>query len=331
MKITRRQTLSGIGALLASPFFVSGCTPASRGNNQDPGVKNLAAQFSTHKFASKGGSDLYLNLFLPSSEAPERPRPLIIYSFGGGWQWGTRGDEKLADSFRELLNAGFSVAAIDYRLGIKEAKHAGEMTDANGSDMYLRAIQWGVEDLYDATRYLLDHADEFALDPTNFVAMGSSAGATNSLVAEWNLANGTNVAKKHLPGGFRYAGIIAMAGAFWLKAGTPLTFSSAPAPIMFFHGSKDWLVTYDEIKSPFAGYGPAYYFREFPGPDHPKWFMDYPEGDHTISERPLTNRTLEMRAFVERFVVGREKLSVHTIEVAKKTGLMDNLIQAIKQ
>ncbi|MEI5680814.1 hypothetical protein AAAK29_21200 [Mesorhizobium sp. CCNWLW179-1] len=69
--------------------------------------------------------------------------------------------------------------------------------------------------------------------------------------------------------GFPLCGVIAMAGAFWLPAGTPLTFASKPAPIMFFHGGKDWLVTYDEVQDRFSGYGPQYYLREFPGPDFP--------------------------------------------------------------
>lgn len=38
-----------------------------------------------------------------------------------------------------------------------------------------------------------------------------------------------------------------MAGAFWLKANTPLEFKNKPVPIMFFHGAKDQLVTYDEV------------------------------------------------------------------------------------
>jgi hypothetical protein len=148
------------------------------------------------------------------------------------------------------------------------------------------------------------------------VIVGSSAGATNSLVAEFNVANDTELAREHLPAGFRYAGVIAMAGAFWLEADTPLTFKSKPAPIMFFHGAKDQLVTYDEVQGPFSGYGPAYYMREFPGPDHPKWFVDFPEGDHIISFAPMLDYRLEMAAFLQKLVRERQPLSVHTVEQA---------------
>ena len=100
------------------------------------------------------------------------------------------------------------------------------------------------------------------------------------------VANDTELARAHLPQGFRYAGVISMAGAFWLKAKTPLAFKSKPAPILFFHGAKDQLVTYDEHQGAFSGYGPAYYCRTFHGPEYPKWFVDYPEGDHIVAATP---------------------------------------------
>lgn len=274
-------------------------------------------QFSTHKYASKGGQDLSFNLFVNAADDAIGPRPLIIFSFGGGRETGDRGNASAAAMFDEFLRAGFAVAAIDYRLGIKLAKRSGEMNQQNGTRMYLRAIQWGVENLFDATRYLVQHASARNVDPSLFVTLGGSSGATNSLVAQWNVANATPLATAHLPAGFRYAGVISMAGAFWLEAGTPLRFATRPAPIMCFHGAQDWLVTYDENQKGFAGYGPAYYFREFPGPDYPKWFFDYPDGDHVIAGLPITNRTLEMRAFMERMVINREPLSIHTIEVSK--------------
>lgn len=95
---------------------------------------------------------------------------------------------------------------------------------------------------------------------------------------------------------------------------------------MFFHGGKDWLVTYDEVQAHFSGYGPAYYFREFAGPDYPKWFVDYPEGDHMLAALPLINRQLEIRAFLERFVQERQKLSIHTVEHSKVPSSLEGLM-----
>src|SRR5215207_9975567 len=105
---------------------------------------------------------------------------------------------------------------------------------------------------------------------------------------------------------------MAMAGAFWLKAGTPLTFKSKPAPILFFHGAKDQLVTYDEVQGPFSGYGPVSYFRKFPGPDYPKWFVDFPEGDHLVSGAPMVDNRREFESFLQKLVKDRQQVSIHT-------------------
>jgi hypothetical protein len=107
-----------------------------------------------------------------------------------------------------------------------------------------------------------------------------------------------------------------MAGAFWLKPNTPLDFKSKPAPILFFHGAKDQLVTYDEHQGAFSGYGPVYYCRKFRGPEYPKWFVDYPEGDHIVAATPTIDGWHEIEAFLQKLVKERQQISVHTVEEA---------------
>jgi len=280
------------------------------------GVQPGAIGKTSFLYATREAQELYLDRIVDTSVKVADQKPVIIFSTGGGWEVGVRFDRNSAPFFEYLASLGYVVVTIDYRLGMKQAKEQGELTPDNGVEMYLRAIEWGVEDLFDATSYVLRQADDWNVDPDQVVIMGSSAGATNSLVAEFNVANGTELALTHLPADFRYAGVIAMAGAFWLKADTPLTFKSKPAPIMFFHGAKDHLVTYDEVQGPFSGYGPAYYLREFAGPDFPKWFVDFPEGDHVISFAPMMDYRLEMAAFLQKLVRERQPLSVHTVEQA---------------
>ncbi len=309
---TRRFILSAPAVTLAAPAMLGACatsTPVASASATPTGL-----HFSSHQYATRDGQDLHLNiLFDPSVPLPGK-RPVILFVFGGGWEGGDRGDATSAEMFKDVLALGYAVVAIDYRLGVKIAKDRGEMTEANGTDIYLRAITWTVEDIYDATSFIVRRAAEWELDPGHVVLVGGSSGATSSLIAEYNCANATDLAKRGLPSGFRYAGVISMAGAFWLPAGTPLVFASKPAPILFFHGGKDWLVTYDENQQSFAGYGPTYYMRQFPGTDYPKWFYDYPDGDHIIAALPLMTRQLEIRAFLERFVRDRQALSIHTVE-----------------
>lgn len=268
----------------------------------------------TFEYAEKNSQKLHLDRFMDTSVKGSSKRPVIIFSMGGGWEGGGRGDGGLNPFITDLAAEGYVIVPIDYRLRIKEAKANGEMTEANGTEMYLQAIEMAVEDLFDATSFVVEHRDEWNIDDQEIVIMGGSAGATNSLVAEWNVANGTELAKAHLPDKFRYAGVISMAGAFWFKANTPLTFATRPAPIMFFHGAKDQLVTYDEFQGHFSGYGPAYFVREFKGPDYPKWFVDYPQGDHVIAGSPVMDCRLEMAAFLKKLVHERQELSIHTVE-----------------
>lgn len=321
-----------ISAFLAAAAVLLTATAAC-GHSPEVPVPSVTAttglERTTYLYARKDGQDLHLDRLVDTSVEVNGRRPVIIFSYGGGWEMGSRGDEGLTSGLIHLTTLGYEVIAIDYRLGIRIAKERGEFTPETGTQMYLRAIQWGVEDLFDATAFVLDQAEEWNIDTDQIVLMGGSAGATNSLVAEYHLANATDLATERLPEGFRYAGVISMAGAFWLEAGTPLTFRNRPAPIMFFHGARDQLVTYDEIQAHFAGYGPVAYARMFPGPDYPKWFVDYPDGDHIIAAMPMIDETKAIEAFLQRLVRDGQQLSIHTIEHGKVAKVFQNAGQLL--
>lgn len=290
-----------------------------------------AIERTSHHYATNDGQKLYLDRIVDNSIKVAGKRPVILFSFGGGWEGGSRSDAGFAAIYEYFASLGYTVIAIDYRLGIKIAKERKEFTAENGVAMYLRAIEWGVEDIFDATSFVVKHADEWNIDENQIVLMGGSSGATDSLVAEFNSANETELARTRLPAGFRYAGVISMAGAFWLKAGTPLEFKNKPAPIMFFHGAKDQLVTYDEVQGPFSGYGPVAYFRKMAGPDYPKWFVDYPEGDHIIAALPASDSRKEIEAFLQKLVREKQQLSIHTVEEGKIAKIFQNVGKLIQQ
>lgn len=107
--------------------------------------------------------DLYLDLYLPADQGGP-PAPLVIYTHGGGWVTG--GKENIAtgpkrDVATALLDAGFAVAAINYRL-----------CDARAG-VFMRDC---VVDARDALRYLATHARQSGLDPDAFLVFGDSAG-----------------------------------------------------------------------------------------------------------------------------------------------------------
>lgn len=278
----------------------------------------------TFQYATKGGETLYLDRYVSRAAAPDK-RPVLIFSFGGGWESGQRYDGIIADFAEYFADRGYVVVSIDYRLGIKAAKASGEMTAANGLDMYLKAINLGVEDLFDATSYVVSQAQAWNIDPTQIVISGSSAGATNTLVATYNQVNQTELARGHLPQGFRYAGAISMAGAFWLPGKTPLIWKSAPPPIQFIHGAKDQLVTYDEQQVAIAGYGPVYAQKQLAAQGYSSWFIDLPQGDHILSVGAMFDYREEMDAFMRRMVAQGQQMTVHTVETDKTPKTFGNM------
>ena len=93
-----------------------------------------------------------LDVYLPEGSGPF---PLIVNIHGGGFMMGDKSNPPLTD---ELLDAGYAVASIDYRLS-GEAKFPAAVQDAKAAVRFLRA-----------------HAAEYKLNPDKFGAYGGSAG-----------------------------------------------------------------------------------------------------------------------------------------------------------
>ena len=107
--------------------------------------------------------DLHLDLFYPSTELVGA-YPLVVYTHGGGWAAGSknkaRGRSNIARTVRGLTEAGFCVAAVQYRL-------------CNQGDTRIRDC---VTDAIDALRYLAKNGKDLHLDPTRVFTFGDSAG-----------------------------------------------------------------------------------------------------------------------------------------------------------
>ena len=110
-----------------------------------------------------GEQKLALDLYYPTQNDSDR-RPVIIYVHGGGWAAGSKhgaATASFAASFKKLLDLGFCVASVDYRLYIK------------GGTVCMRDC---VIDSKDAVRYLAKHSEELGLDSEKFYSFGDSAG-----------------------------------------------------------------------------------------------------------------------------------------------------------
>ena len=169
-------------------------------------------------------------------------KPVVIHIFGGAFAMGQRNYPGDRVWYRQLADAGYHVAAIEYRLALK----GKEIKSRLSLPPYLEeAIDVAVEDLFSATSYLMDHAEELGIDTDRIIVSGSSAGAITALQAEWRICNGA-VPEQVLPRWFNYAGVMAFAGAVFSTEGS-VKFPQKPCPIMLLYGTQDRIVPFGTI------------------------------------------------------------------------------------
>jgi dipeptidyl aminopeptidase/acylaminoacyl peptidase len=206
-----------------------------------------AAAFSLHSqtiqpsadymFAQRDTCQLFMSVYDP---AEETSKPCILFVFGGGFIMGDRNSDWYLPWFKRLTEDGYRVITIDYRLGLKGKGNIG----VTQFETIYDAVETGVEDLYSATRYIIDNAEALGVDPSKIVIAGSSAGAIIVLQAEWHLCNRAAIASV-LPEDFRYAGVMSFSGAVFSREGKP-SYKRAPAPVLLMHGTADKIVTYNK-------------------------------------------------------------------------------------
>lgn len=161
--------------ILISAFLVMNCYAQSRG------LKDKISVQRDIVYETIGERKLHLDLY--QTKSVTKPQPLVIWVHGGGWKGGTKnlGLIKIAG----LLEKGFSVASVEYRLS-GEAKFPAAVTDCKAAVRFLRA-----------------NAKKFNLDPDRFGAWGSSAGGhlvaflgTSGDVKEFDVGSNLSVSSR---------------------------------------------------------------------------------------------------------------------------------------
>jgi acetyl esterase/lipase len=115
------------------------------------------------EFASVDGHALKLDLYQPRDAASP---PLVVWVHGGAWRGGSKDNMPL----NELVNRGFAIASVDYRLS-PVAKFPAQVRDCKAAIRFLRA-----------------NAERYGFDASRIGIAGSSAGG--HLVAEIGVTNG---------------------------------------------------------------------------------------------------------------------------------------------
>lgn len=209
-------------------------------------AQNTITPDGTYMYVQRDTCDLFMDVYDPAAGSRTSldgiEKPTIIFMFGGGFIRGTRDDESYNGWFRTMTENGYRVISIDYRLGLKGSNKVG-IAQVNVLD---KAIHMAVEDLFSATDFIIENAEQLGVDPENIVISGSSAGAITVMQAEYEIANRTSWASA-LPAGFNYVGVMSFSGAILSREGK-VDFKNTPCPVMMLHGTSDELVPYDQIK-----------------------------------------------------------------------------------
>ena len=157
----RRPLIALIGLILISDNIVShGAAGMAMGQARVPEPTRAEVSYGEHERH-------VLDLWQADSKTPT---PLAFVIHGGGWQGGSKERISRFVDVEQLLAAGISVAAINYRY----VSHAPEA----GIEPPVRVP------LYDAARalqFVRSKASEWHIDKTRIGAAGGSAGACSSL------------------------------------------------------------------------------------------------------------------------------------------------------
>lgn len=261
-------------------------------------VHNVLAQYTikNYKFAQRDTTTLTMDVYFPAKQLENKS--CIVFVYGGGFKIGSKSAIYNTTYLEAMADSGYVVAAIDYRMGMKGVKARGmERVKA-----IYNSINMAVEDLFVATNFLIRHADVFNIDTAKIIASGSSAGAITVLHADYELANRTQIASV-LPSGFRYAGVISFAGGILSYNGMP-AYKEGPAPTMFFHGTEDKLVRYNQIRLFKRGFfGTNALARQFEKNDYPYFAYRYRDMGHEIAGYPMTVNVDDICSFIDEYVI----------------------------
>lgn len=262
----------------------------------------------TYLYARRDTCDLYLDVYDPAPESVTqidgKTKPTVLFVFGGGFFMGSRDQKFYKPWFARLTDDGYRVVSIDYRLGLKGIAGAG--VNPAFIKSLENAIRIAVEDLFSATRFLVDNAGQLGIDPDAIVISGSSAGAITCLQAEWDICN-SHAGTEVLPEGFNYAGLMSFSGAIFSREGG-IRYAKTPCPQMLLHGTADSIVPYGQIwffNLRFAGTNPVSKALKKGG--YNCNILRFKDNQHEIASSMMENYAEEIRFLESNVLAGQNR------------------------
>ena len=230
-------------------------------------------------------------------------RPLILFVHGGGFAGGKRNDPWIQQFCKKLARRGYVVSSISYRL-TREGTTTEFGCDCPAAEKRI-TFSKAVEDLQDATFFMIKNREKMGIDPYTIILSGSSAGAETAL----NTAYQPPYCYGLDNGPVSYAGVISMAGAI---PDTAKIMKDSAVPSLLFHGTCDNLVPYataphrhcKEGQPGFivlhGGYTIAQKLRKL---GTPFWLYTYCNAAHEIASKPATDNFNEIVDFCYSYVL----------------------------
>ncbi len=266
----------------------------------------------TYTYATKDGENLDLDIYIPNYDS-DFERAAIIYVHGGGFSQGKRDSEDIQEFCKHLSGYGYVVASISYRLTRKD-QPGNFGCDCPVVDK-LNTFQAAVEDVQDATFFLIQNREQFGINPQKIILAGSSAGAETVL----NTAYQPPYCYGLDSGPVSFAGVISMAGAI---PDTTTIYDESAVPSLLFHGTDDNLVPYATAPHHYCdkdspGYlilnGSYTIAQKLDKLGTPYWLHTTCGAGHEMANKPMTEYFDDIVEFCHKFVVEEEGESMQTI------------------
>ncbi len=210
-------------------------------------------------------------------------------------------------------NIGYNTVSITYRLTRRD-EPTGFGCDCPATDK-LNTFRSAVEDVQDATFFLIQNRESLGIDPQQIILAGSSAGAETVLNAAYQPPYCYGLDS----GPVSYAGVISMAGAI---PDTFRIFPDSAVPSLLFHGTCDNLVPYASASHRYCqpkepGYLPLFgsypISRKLAQLGVPYWLHTTCGGAHELAGKPMDTYFNEIVEFCHDFVLQKTGESRHTI------------------
>lgn len=282
-------------------------------------VSTFAVNKSTYTFAEKDGQELKLDVYMPEDSLNEHP--CIVFAFGGGFKMGTRDEASYQKFLTEMAENGIVGVSIDYRLGLKDKKIKNLIQLAK---ILENSVNMAVEDMASAVEFVLKNAADLKVNTKQIMLSGSSAGAITALQTDYYLCNEK---VKNLPEDFRFAGVLSFAGAV-ASFGEKLEYKKQPAPVLFMHGTKDELVTYNkQVVLKRGMYGSNYLIENIWVKNNwPYMALRFRNFGHEVAMIGFKENVPTILEFIDKFVLNQNKIYVTDVTIAEQ-GVNEPLLQ----